>query len=109
MLLGVSIRPEWVAVEGIGALTHADLAAAASRGGAIKPIVYAERQGAHVRAFVGPRELEASHPLAAVRGRDNGILIDSRNSGRLFFSGPGAGPDVTAATLLDDAIEAVHV
>jgi hypothetical protein len=25
----------------------------------------------------------------------------------LFFSGPGAGPDITAATILDDAIEAV--
>lgn len=109
VLLGVSIRPEWVSVEGIDKLTPADLDAALRRGAAIKPVIFAECQGAHVTAFVGPRELEASHPLAAIRGRDNGILIESRNSGRLFFAGPGAGPDVTAATLLDDAIEAVHV
>ena len=109
VLLGASIRPEWVSVEGIQSLTPRDLEEAAKQGGAIKPIVFAERQGAHVTAFVGPRLLPASHPLAAINGRDNGILIESRNSGRLFFAGPGAGPDVTAATLLDDAIEAVHV
>jgi hypothetical protein len=41
-----------------------------------------------------------------VTGRENAIVIDSRHSGRLIFAGPGAGPDITAATLLDDAIEA---
>ena len=51
-----------------------------------------------------PRELPASHPLAAIGGRDNAIMIESRNSGRLFFAGPGAGPDVTAAGVFGDVL-----
>jgi hypothetical protein len=47
------------------------------------------------------------HPLAAVSGRFNAIAIDGRFVDGLFFSGPGAGPDVTAVTLLDDVVEAV--
>ena len=38
----------------------------------------------------------------------NGIELHGRYVRNLFFSGPGAGPDVTAATLLDDCIESVH-
>jgi homoserine dehydrogenase len=34
------------------------------------------------------------------------IRLDGRHVSNLFFSGPGAGPDVTAATLLDDAVQA---
>ena len=108
LLLGVEIRPERVTVEGIEALTPAALVDARARDEVIKPIVFAERQGAHVTAHVAPRVLPASHPLAGVTGRNNGILIESRNSGPLLFTGAGAGPDVTAATLLDDAIEVVH-
>lgn len=107
-LLGVTVRAASVTMQGIESLTAADLAAASARGGVIKPIVSAERQGSGVAAFVGPRVLPHGHPLAGVTGRDNGIVIDSRHSGRLFFAGPGAGPDVTAATLLDDAIEATR-
>lgn len=105
-LLGVTVRATSVMVQGIESLTAADLAAASARGGVIKPVVSVGRQGGGVTAFVGPRFLPHSHPLAGVTGRDSAIVIDSRNSGRLFFAGPGAGPDVTAATLLDDAIEA---
>jgi len=105
-LLGVAIRPASVSVEGIEALTPADLAAARRLGGAIKPVIFAERAGDLVNAFVGPAFVPASHPLAGITGRDNAIAIDTCHNGRLLFAGPGAGPDVTAATLLDDAIEA---
>ena len=42
-------------------------------------------------------------------GALNGIRLDGRHVSNLFFSGPGAGPDVTAATLLDDAVQAASV
>ncbi|HEX6324469.1 MAG TPA: homoserine dehydrogenase [Vicinamibacterales bacterium] len=109
-LFGAVIRPSDVRVAGIAGVTREDLAEAARRGGAVKPVIAAERiagRGApFISAFVGPAFVRASHPLASVTGRGNAIVIDSRHSGRLVFAGPGAGPDVTAATILDDAIEA---
>lgn len=96
-------------VSGIRTVTTGDLAAARSIGGTIKPIVSAERDSTGVRAFVGPVFLPATEPLASISGELNGIRLDGRYVQNLFFSGPGAGPDVTAATLLDDAIQSATV
>lgn len=102
-------------VDGIRRVTADDLAAARSIGGTIKAVVSADRDvesGASpriqhgVRAFVGPAFLPSTEPLASLAGALNGIRLDGRHVSNLFFSGPGAGPDVTAATLLDDAIQA---
>jgi homoserine dehydrogenase len=107
VLLGSAIRPATIAAEGITNVTPDALAAARALGGVLKPVVLAARRPASgLTAFAGPAWMHASHPLSAVTGRDTAILIDSRFSGRLMFAGPGAGPDITAATLLDDAIEA---
>jgi homoserine dehydrogenase len=93
-------------VSGIRHVTADDLAAARSIGGTIKAVVSAERDATGVRAFVGPAFLPAGDPLASLGGALNGIRLDGRHVSNLFFSGPGAGPDVTAATLLDDAVQA---
>jgi len=93
-------------VGGIRTVTADDLAAARSIGGTIKPVISAERDATGVRAFVGPAFLPSTEPLASLGGALNGIRLDGRHVSNLFFSGPGAGPDVTAATLLDDAIQA---
>jgi homoserine dehydrogenase len=93
-------------VRGIRDLSADDLAAARSIGGAIKAVVFADRDGIGVRAFVGPAVLSATEPLASLGGALNGIRLDGRHISNLFFSGPGAGPDVTAATLLDDVVQA---
>ena len=94
-------------VSGIRQVTAADLAAARSIGGTIKPVVSAERDANGIRAFVGPVFLSSTEPLASLGGALNGIRLDGRHVSNLFFSGPGAGPDVTAATLLDDAVQAM--
>jgi homoserine dehydrogenase len=93
-------------VDGICRVTADDLAAARSVGGTIKPVVFAHRDDTGVRAFVGPAFLPSTEPLASLGGALNGIQLDGRHVSNLYFSGPGAGPDVTAATLLDDAIQA---
>jgi hypothetical protein len=69
-------------------------------------VVSAERDATGVRAFVGPACLPSTEPLASLGGPLNGIRLDGRHITNLFFSGPGAGPGVTAATLLDDAVQA---
>jgi homoserine dehydrogenase len=93
-------------VKGIRHITADDLAAARSAGGVIKPVVSAQRERSCVRAFVGAAFLPISEPLSSLSGALNGIRLDGRHVSNLFFSGPGAGPDVTAATLLDDAVQA---
>lgn len=94
-------------VSGIRGVTRDDLAAARSIGATIKAVVSAERDATGVRAFVGPALLPVTEPLASLGGALNGIRLDGRHVSNLFFSGPGAGPGVTAATLVDDAIQAV--
>jgi homoserine dehydrogenase len=100
---------EGLEVRGIRDLAADDLAAARSAGGAIKAVVSAERDPSGVRAFVGPAFVAATEPLASLAGALNGIRLDGRHVSNLFFSGPGAGPAVTAATLLDDAVQAASV
>jgi bifunctional aspartokinase / homoserine dehydrogenase 1 len=84
--------------------------------------VFAERQAAAVReggvmryvldvtsrrVDVGLRVVPASHPLAALRGTDNQIVLTTtRYQDRpLVISGPGAGPAVTAAGVLSDVLK----
>lgn len=101
---GVVVNRRAIDVTGIEAITANDLDAAHRHGGTIKPLVHAEISDT-VDAWVGPAFVPAGHPLATVDGALNGIRLASRYVPDLFFSGPGAGPDVTAATLLDDAVE----
>ena len=97
---------EGLEVRGIRHLTASDLAAARSLGGTLKAVISAQRDATGVRAFVGPAFLAAAEPLASLGGALNGIRLDGKHVSNLFFSGPGAGPDVTAATLLDDVVQA---
>jgi homoserine dehydrogenase len=94
-------------VQGIRDITPHDVAVAKSLNSSIKPIVFATRTGAGISAFVAPALVPTSHPLAALRGALSGIQLSGSIVRDLFFSGPGAGPDITAATILDDAVEAV--
>jgi homoserine dehydrogenase len=100
------VAPESIPTIGIGTVDAADMTAAAAFGGAIRPVSYASWQADRVHAFVGPAFLAGSHALARVAGVTNGIEIRSE-SGTQSYIGPGAGPDVTAATLLDDVAEVV--
>jgi homoserine dehydrogenase len=100
-----SISPSALETLGIEDITADDIAAAEDLGGVLKPAVFADWRAGELSAFAGPAFLSASHPLARVDGVRNAVLLSGRSSGELLFAGPGAGPDVTAATLLDDAEE----
>jgi homoserine dehydrogenase len=95
-------------VTGVRRVTGEDLRAARTCGGSLKPVAIARRGSGGIEAFVGPAWVPAASPLATLRGTLNGIALHGRYISDLCFSGPGAGPDVTAATLLDDAIETFH-
>ena len=57
-----------------------------------------------IEAFAGPAFVPAAHLLARVDGVENALLFGGAH-GRLLFQGPGAGPEITAATVLDDVRE----
>lgn len=98
------LRPERIETVGIDSVEAQDVSAAREFGGVLKPVVLAERTPDGAAAFVGPCYVPSDSPLARVSGADNGLSL--RNSyGELFYSGPGAGPAATAATVLDDVFE----
>ena len=103
-----SIAPAAIETQGITGLEPEDLEQAAAFGGRIRPVAAADWTGDTVTAFAGPAFLPIAHPLASLTGVGNGVVLTSRWSGDLFFSGPGAGPEVTAATVLDDVAQAVE-
>src|SRR5262249_31927140 len=99
-------EPGDIDTRGIDTIGPIDLRAARALGGTLKPLACANWSGTNVSAFVGPAFVPAAHPLARITGSTNGIVLDAI-AGAQCFVGPGAGPDVTAATLLDDVIEIV--
>ena len=82
-----------------------DLTAARRLGGAIKPIACASLEGASGSAWVGPAFVREGHPLFRLTGVENGLRITSVDGHAVTFAGPGAGPEVTAVTILDDIAE----
>jgi homoserine dehydrogenase len=105
----LGVRPAEIETESIREIQAADLRQAGEFGGAIKPVVDADWSTGSVRAFVGPAFVPAGHKLARIDGVENAVCLH-RGGARdgacdLFYSGPGAGPAVTATTILDDVAE----
>jgi homoserine dehydrogenase len=96
-----------IETSGIAPLDPTDLAAAQRFGGSIKPLVLARRGDDGVAAFSGPAFVPAEHQLSGVQGADNALVLTTA-TGDVTYRGPGAGPDATAATVIDDLFEAVE-
>ncbi|HVL67034.1 MAG TPA: homoserine dehydrogenase [Vicinamibacterales bacterium] len=101
----LDVSPDAIETEGIGSLDPETCADARALGGCIKPVVHADWSG-RLEAFVAPAFVPDGHPLAAVAGVENALILETPR-GRLLFQGPGAGPDATAATVLDDVAEVI--
>jgi len=58
---------------------------------------------------VGLRVVDATSPFAALRGTDNQVAFTTTRyrTNPLVITGPGAGPAVTAAGVLNDVLELV--
>ncbi len=94
--------------EGIEAVTPADLAAARAAGCVVKPPAVCERaaDAGSVAVRVHPAMVPVEHPLAAVGGADNAVVVEAAASGRLMVAGPGAGGPPTAGAVLGDLVAA---
>jgi len=95
-----------VEAEGIREITLEAIDDARNLGGSIKPVILAG-WASGLTACSGPAFVPDSHLLASVDGSENALVLLGRN-GRVVFRGPGAGADVTAATVMDDVYEAAR-
>jgi homoserine dehydrogenase len=99
------VDPRAIETSAIDVVSPVDLHAAAAFDGVVKPIVLASRGADGIAAFSGPAFLPRAHRLARVDGTDNAIVLTTPH-GDVVHAGPGAGPDATADTVLDDVAEA---
>lgn len=96
-----------VHVEGIEHLDLADLEAGRDLGYVCKLLAIARRYDDGVTLHVGPAFLEATHPLAHVRGPFNAVSIYGHAVGHTLYYGRGAGAEPTASAVVADIIDVV--
>ena len=101
----LSVHPADIPRTSVSGIGPAELARARELGGRLKPVAFAEWSDNVVTCFTGPAFLIEDDPLAGLRGVLNGVRLERDGSLPLHFTGPGAGPEVTARTILDDVVE----
>jgi len=99
--------------EGITKVTPADFATARALGCTIKLLAICERltndEGQQrISARVYPALVPLSHPLAAVNGAFNAVVVEAEAAGRLMFYGQGAGGAPTASAVMGDLVMAAR-
>ena len=99
--------------EGITKVAPADFVAARALGCTIKLLAICERlttdEGLQrVSARVYPALVPLTHPLAAVNGAFNAVVVEAEAAGRLMFYGQGAGGAPTASAVMGDLVMAAR-
>ncbi|MFR9753429.1 homoserine dehydrogenase [Nocardia sp. 004] len=107
--------------EGISRITAEDLETASALDCTVKLLAICERVGAgpgepspeeggkeRVSVRVYPALIPRKHPLAAVTGAFNAVVVEAENAGRLMFYGQGAGGAPTASAVLGDLVMAAR-
>jgi len=82
------------------------LAAAAVHGGVLRQLAECFLWEGGVSAVVEPVILPPTSPFAQAAGEENCVAIETRRSGTIRLSGPGAGGPPSAAALLSDVLQA---
>jgi homoserine dehydrogenase len=99
--------------EGITKVTSDDFAIARALGCTIKLLSICERltndEGQQrISARVYPALVPMNHPLAAVNGAFNAVVVEAEAAGRLMFYGQGAGGAPTASAVMGDLVMAAR-
>lgn len=99
---GRQVRLSDIHIEGISALSNADIEYADELGYCIKPLAIAKEVDHELEVRVHPTLLAKSHLLANVNGVYNGIYVHGDLVGAQLFYGRGAGQNPTASAVLSD-------
>lgn len=100
-------RPDFehVRIEGIENVTLTDIRMASKLGYRIKLIARATLIDGAVSMQVRPALLAFDHPLAAIAGSLNALVVDAEPVGQLTFIGRGAGEGPTASSVASDLLD----
>ena len=104
---GSRVPIEWVAVEGIEHVTLDHVAAARALQMHVKLIGRASLVGDRVDVRVGPAFVDGHHPLAAVEGAFNAVMLQGDAIREITLEGPGAGGLETASAVVADMVSIV--
>ena len=108
LCFGVSPSVEEVFTDGISNITKEDFDWAKRLNKTIKLVAQINNSIDGFNARVYPVLVDSKHPLAAIRGALNAVLVEGENINQLVFSGPGAGSAPTASAIIGDVFSACH-
>ena len=104
ILFGKEIDVKDVTRIGITQVTPQQIAEARRGGFTIKLVAGIRFDSFGMHPYVMPKEIAATHPLAAINGATNAITVNTDNLGEITLVGPGAGRRETGQALLSDMI-----
>lgn len=108
ILIAVSMQrfvtPEQILPASIRSIEAVDFSYALMLGCTIRQLACAHTEHDRVSASVQPALVPLDSPFGTVQGNDNLIAVYGRYSGRLVFSGAGAGGNPTAIAVLSDLL-----
>jgi homoserine dehydrogenase len=102
IVFGSRVDLDSIHVEGISSVTSADIAAADELGYRIKLLGVANRTDSGTEQRVHLAMVPKSSTIARVDGVTNAVAIEADFVGQLLLSGPGAGGDATASSVVSD-------
>lgn len=105
LAFGNAIDSDALLCEGITNITLDCVNAASDMGYVIKLIGYTEKKDKKVMCRVSPMLIKKGHPMSAVSGVFNAIMIHGDYIGDVMFYGQGAGKLATASAILGDVID----
>ncbi len=104
---GSRVPMEWVDVEGVEAITLDHVAAARALDMHVKLVGRASLVGDRIDVRVGPAFVDTHHPLAAVEGPFNAVMLQGDAIREITLEGPGAGGIETASAVVADMVSVV--
>jgi homoserine dehydrogenase len=104
---GSRVPLEWVDVEGVEHVTEEHVATARALDMRVKLIGRATLAADRVDVRVGPAFVDDHHPLAAVEGAFNAVMLQGDAIREITLEGPGAGGSETASAVVADLVSIV--
>jgi homoserine dehydrogenase len=101
---GTRVPLDWVEVSGIDAVRDEHVAAARALDMRVKLVGEAVLVDGRVGVRVRPAFVDARHPLAAVEGAFNAVMLQGDAIRELTLEGPGAGGLETASAVIADMV-----
>jgi homoserine dehydrogenase len=108
LITGRHVKPEEIDRTGISAVTSEDINGAKQRGGTIRLIASAERDGSGITMRVAPTFVAGDDLFSQVSANYNALEIVGDRVGPVVLHGQGAGPAPTSSAILSDIFEAIR-